>query len=272
MRHILFICIVLSLCILPSCESDYNPPIQSYSNQKHTTNYYQEATQIFSSIVGKTTRSSTPPISPVLPPQTPITPDQYSRYLQYGENIENILVLSDSELESLCQNAKYQEMCQEVEEEVDEALSNIYDYMSIEDFKSCEEVIINYVEAGGHNSDLLDDLTCEMGNENAYKLACFSAALFDTYVGEGTDVDFNGQDIVSDLQQASCEKIRAVKIAILQVELTGQYLINLGFTVANPIVGAGGFAVSCFYGLATYAMYEVEYRNCVKKRNNSGKK
>ncbi|MDE6551812.1 MAG: hypothetical protein K2K98_02455 [Muribaculaceae bacterium] len=155
-----------------------------------------------------------------------------------------------------------------METDIDNAFSVIYDYMTVDELSLCEEAIINYIKSGGHNIDFLEDLTFEMENETVYKLTCYAAALLDEYVEEQSLIDINNRKVVSESKQYSCEEILQAKLALLTVEVTWSYV----FTAWIPGFDILSISLTTVYAMASTTAYKHEYDECVKKRNNSGKK
>ncbi|MDE6194463.1 MAG: hypothetical protein K2M83_10840 [Muribaculaceae bacterium] len=239
--------------------------MQSVSVQKNTTKYYQEAKVIFSPALG--TRA-TGPIVPVIPPISPTIFSRFSPFYEYGEKFENIWAMSEAEVEEINQNVKFQEMCQIVEADIENAYSCIYDYMSVEDIAACEEAITYYIKSGCHNVDFLDELTWEMENENAVQLTCYAGALLDQYIELNTILNISNREIASDKQQElSCEEILKVKLAILSVEVAWSY----GTCIMLPGANVVGVTLTSVYAMATMVLYQMEYNDCVKRRNNDKK-
>lgn len=240
--------------------------MQSVSVQRNATKYYQEAKDFFSTSLETRT---TGPLVPVTPPIPPATFSRFDPFYEYGEKFENIWALSEDEVEEINQDATFQEMCQIVETDVNNAYSCIYDYMSISDIADCEEAITYYIKSGCNNVVFLDELTWEMENEYAVQLTCYAGALLDQYIKLNTILDIRNREITANNQQQkiTCEEALRVKLAVLSVEIAWSY----GTSAMLPGANVVGVTLTSVYAMATMVLYQMEYHNCVKTRNN-GKK
>lgn len=214
------------------------------TNQDLCTMYYEQAKNIFQ-MNCLSTRGITD------------AENDFERYSALGEKFSNITKLSETDLRKTVNEASYEKLVTSYENSLG---SEIFDFVTIQEYKQTCQLLQQYLLLGGHSMmKLMAFIPQTTQSKNLIKLSSYAASVLDEYIEDHIFKDMS-LEIVSDI--TSCEEILIAQLAILAIDVAFQ--CGIAAIIPPSWVSAG---LTSVYALATAALRVAEYYACVKRRD-----